>query len=193
MRKEFFIMSKSTITRLVVMLFALTLLASGCAKKPVAEDSAMSDSSTVEMQQQQPAGVDEQGVTDSASTYDAAAVAEAAEREAAKGLQLIHFDFDQYVLTDAAKATLVSNAGLLRAAPAVKVLIEGHCDERGSDEYNLALGEKRALATKNYLVSLGVAAERMSVISYGEEMPVDSAHTKEAWAKNRRAAFKVKR
>ncbi|MCK4502787.1 MAG: OmpA family protein, partial [Desulfuromonadales bacterium] len=94
---------------------------------------------------------------------------------------------------DAAKSILVSNAGLLRAAPAVKVLIEGHCDERGSDEYNLALGEKRALATKNYLVSLGVAADRMNVISYGEEMPIDSAQTKEAWAKNRRANFKVKR
>ncbi|MDX2480807.1 MAG: OmpA family protein, partial [Desulfuromusa sp.] len=104
-----------------------------------------------------------------------------------------HFDFDQYVLTDAAKSTLVSNAGLLRAAPVVKVFIEGHCDEGGYAEYNQALGEKRGLATKNYMVSLGVAAERMSVISYGEEMPIDSARTTEAWAKNRRANFKVKR
>lgn len=186
-------MLKSTITRLVVMLFALTLLASGCAKKPVAEEPAMTEQPVVEMQQQAPAGVVEEQVTDTAPAYDAAAVARSAEMAAAKGLKLIHFDFDQYVLTDAAKATLVSNAGLLRAAPAVKVLIEGHCDERGSDEYNLALGEKRALATKNYLLSLGVAAERMSVISYGEEMPIDPAHTKAAWAKNRRAAFKVKR
>ncbi|MCF6267543.1 MAG: peptidoglycan-associated lipoprotein Pal [Desulfuromusa sp.] len=188
-------MPKLTITRLLVMLCVLTLLASGCAKKPVVEQPVAAPESTqVEMTQQQPAAVTEQAVTDTATNaYDAAAAARAAERAASKGLARIHFDFDQYILTPAAKSILVSNAGLLRAAPAVKVLIEGHCDERGSDEYNLALGEKRALAAKNYLVSLGVAADRMSVISYGEEMPIDPAHTKEAWAKNRRANFKVKR
>ena len=186
-------MLKSTITRLVVMLFVLTLLASGCAKKPVAEEPVVPEQPAIEMDQQQPTGVVDQQVNDTADAYDAAAVAKAAELAAATGLDRIYFNFDQYVLTDAAKSTLVTNAGLLRAAPKVKVLIEGHCDERGSDEYNLALGEKRALATKSYLVSLGVAAERMSVISYGEEMPIDSGRTKDAWAKNRRAAFKVKR
>ena len=186
-------MLKLTITRLVVMLFVLTLLAAGCAKKPAAEDTTVTQQPT-EMNQEQPAGVDEQAITDAANDgYDAEVAARNAERAAANGLEMIHFDFDQYVLTDAAKSSLVNNAGLLRAAPAVKILIEGHCDERGSDEYNLALGEKRALATKNYLVSLGVAAERMSVISYGEEMPLNPAHTKEAWAQNRRANFKVKR
>ncbi len=191
-------MQKTTITRLVVMLFVLTLFVSGCAKKPVAEEPAISMQPTqVEVQQQQPAAVAEQKVTEAAtsatSQYDAAAAARAAERAAASGLERVHFDFDQYVLTEGSKATLVNNAGLLRAAPAINILIEGHCDERGSDEYNLALGEKRALATKNYLVSLGVAAERMSVISYGEEMPLDAANTKDAWAKNRRADFKIKR
>lgn len=191
-------MQKTTITRLVVMLFVLTLFVSGCAKKPVVEEPAISMQPTqVEVQQQQPAAVAEQSVTDTASSttsqYDATAAARAAERAAASGLERIHFNFDQYVLTETSKATLVNNAGLLRAAPAIKILIEGHCDERGSDEYNLALGEKRGLATKNYLVSLGVAAERMSVISYGEEMPLDAARTKDAWAKNRRADFKIKR
>ncbi len=187
-------MLKSTITRLVVMLFVLTLLAAGCAKKPATEEPATSEQTT-QMDQQQPAAVEEQAVTDTDTDtgYDAEAAARNAERAAAKGLETIHFDFDQYVLTDDSKSILVNNAGLLRSAPAVKILIEGHCDERGSDEYNLALGEKRALATKNYLVSLGVGAERMSVISYGEEMPFDSAHNKAAWAKNRRANFKVKR
>ncbi|MEA3361845.1 MAG: peptidoglycan-associated lipoprotein Pal [Thermodesulfobacteriota bacterium] len=187
-------MSRLAITHLLVVLFALTLLVSGCAKKPVVEPPVAPEPTQVEVTQQQPAAVVEQAVTDTAANaYDAAAAARAAERAAAKGLARIHFDFDQYVLTPAAKSILVSNAGLLRAAAAVKVLIEGHCDERGSDEYNLALGDKRALATKNYLVSLGVAADRMSIISYGEEMPIDSAHTKEAWAQNRRANFKVKR
>ncbi len=189
-------MQKLTITRLVVMLFVLTLLASGCAKKAV-EEQPVNPTPAENVTDQQPADVTEQPVNDQSvvdnSAYDAAAAARAAERAAAKGLVMIHFDFDQYVLTDEAKDILVNNAGLLRAAPAVKVLIEGHCDERGSDEYNLALGEKRALATKNYLVSLGVAADRLSVISYGEEMPLDPAHNKEAWAKNRRANFKVKR
>ncbi|MCK5912943.1 MAG: peptidoglycan-associated lipoprotein Pal [Desulfuromusa sp.] len=175
-----------------VVLFALSLLVSGCAKKPAADDSAVNETAQTDQTDQQPAGIDDQKVVDN-SAYDAAAAAKAAERAAAKGLVQINFDFDQYVLTDDAKNILVNNAGLLRAAPAVNILIEGHCDERGSDEYNLALGEKRALATKNYLVSLGVSADRMNVISYGEEMPIDSAQTKEAWAKNRRANFKVKR
>ncbi len=192
-------MKKMTITRLVVMLFALTFLAAGCAKKPVADETMTQQGSAVQMDQQQPVGIVEQNVSESA--VDAAAAADrataeaamAAERAAQSGLQRIHFDFDQYVLTDEAKAILVSNAGLLSAAPGVKIQIEGHCDERGSDEYNLALGEKRALATKNYLVSLGIADSRMSVISYGEELPLDPSGTKEAWAQNRRAEFKIKR
>ncbi len=192
-------MQKLTITRLVVMLFALTLLAAGCAKTPVADETMTEQPAQVEVQQQQPAGVVEQNITDSSTTMtdssanDAAAATMAAEQAAASGLQRIHFDFDQYVLTDEAKSILVNNAGLLRAAPGVKIVVEGHCDERGSDEYNLALGEKRALATKDFLASLGVAADRISTISYGEEMPLNPAHTKEAWAENRRAEFKVKR
>ncbi len=188
-------MQKLTITGLVIF-FALSLLVSGCAKKPADDTHGMMQETTqVEMEKNKPASVSETEVMDTSAADAAAdaAAARAAERAAAKGLEQINFDFDQYVLTDDAKSILVNNAGLLRAAAAVNVLIEGHCDERGSDEYNLALGEKRALATKNYLVSLGVAAQRLSIISYGEEMPLDDARTKAAWAKNRRANFKVKR
>ncbi len=182
---------QKTIIHLVVMLFALTLLAAGCAKKPVAEEpSMMEETPQVEIQQQEPVAVVEQQVDDAAAAREAA---EAAARRAMGGLVRIHFDFDQYVLTATAKQTLANNAQLLKAAPAVKVQVEGHCDERGSDEYNLALGEKRALATKNYLVSLGVAADRMSVISYGEELPLDAVQSEAAWAKNRRAEFKARR
>jgi peptidoglycan-associated lipoprotein len=194
-------MFNSTITRLVVMLFALTLLASGCAKKPMAEEPTMAEETTQIEMQQEPSGIAEEGIAESAygeqasgdQGYDAAAAAQVAEDAATSGLERIHFGFDQYVLTPEAKSVLVSNAGLLRAAPAINVMIEGHCDERGSDEYNLALGEKRALAAKNYLVSLGVAADRLNTISYGEEMPLAMGDNKEAWAKNRRAEFKVKR
>ncbi|MDT8442170.1 MAG: peptidoglycan-associated lipoprotein Pal [Desulfuromonadales bacterium] len=115
------------------------------------------------------------------------------EPQAIAGLQRIHFDFDQFVLRDDARAVLAQNADYLRANSAAKVVIEGHCDERGSDEYNLALGESRARAAKNYLISLGIDAARLSVISYGEEKPLDPRSTEQAWAQNRRAEFKESR
>lgn len=188
-------MQKSYITSLMVMLFMLTLLVSGCAKKPVAEEPTMTEQPTqVEVQQQQPSAVVEQSVDDGARGAAAArAAAEARENAALRGLSRVYFDYDQYVLTAGAKQQLAANAELLKAAPTIKVQIEGHCDERGSDEYNLALGEKRALATKSYLVSLGISAARMSIISYGEELPLDMTNTEAAWAKNRRAEFKARR
>ncbi|SHJ49327.1 peptidoglycan-associated lipoprotein [Malonomonas rubra DSM 5091] len=179
-------------TRLLVMLFVLTLLAAGCAKKPVAEEAVVEETPQVSVvEEQQPVAVVEESVNEMPSSSSSSTMS--AAEKAAAGLMRVYFDFDQYLLTDVAKDTLANNAKLLKAAPGVMVKIEGHCDERGSDEYNLALGEKRALATKNYLVSLGVSASRLSVISYGEEMPLDPAKTETAWAKNRRAEFKVKR
>lgn len=178
-------------TRLLVMLFVLTLLVAGCAKKPVAEEAVIDEPTEVAVVEEvQPAVVEEVQIDEAAAARDAA---RAAAEAASTGLVRIYFDFDQYVLTDTAKSGLANNAKLLKAAPSVRVKVEGHCDERGSDEYNLALGEKRALATKNYLVSLGVAASRLSIISYGEELPLDPAKTEAAWAKNRRAEFKVQR
>jgi peptidoglycan-associated lipoprotein len=106
-------------------------------------------------------------------------------------LTRIYFDFDSYVLTKDARDILASDAELLLKKISGKVTIEGHCDERGSDEYNLALGEKRAKAAMNYLVTLGVSADRLSVISYGKEKPLDPGHDESAWAKNRRAEFVV--
>ena len=107
------------------------------------------------------------------------------------GLERIHFDFDQFTLSAEARSVLTQNAKYLKANSGVKAVIEGHCDERGSDEYNLALGESRALAAKSYLVSLGINAKRLSVISYGEEKPLTKASNENAWAQNRRAEFKA--
>lgn len=101
----------------------------------------------------------------------------------------VYFDFDKSSLTPEAKAILAENARTLLAHPDMRIRIEGHCDERGTVEYNLALGERRALSVRNYLVNYGVAPERMTIISYGKERPVDPRHTPEAWAKNRRAEF----
>jgi peptidoglycan-associated lipoprotein len=108
-------------------------------------------------------------------------------------LEDIYFEFDQYSLTEAAKATLARHAEWLKARPAVKVTVEGHCDERGTVEYNLALGDKRARATMEYLVGVGLGQERLSAISLGKERPKDPGHGEEAWAKNRRAHFAVSR
>jgi len=105
------------------------------------------------------------------------------------GLQPIHFDFDSYALRPDARDILKANAEKIREAPGVIVQIEGHCDERGTQDYNLALGERRALATRDYLMNIGVSGDRLVTISYGEEDPVDPGHNEVAWAKNRRCEF----
>lgn len=101
------------------------------------------------------------------------------------------FDYDSYSLSSEAKGTLETNAKALKAVSAGNVTIEGHCDERGTSAYNLALGEKRANAAKEYLVALGVNASRLNTVSYGKERPFDDGHDESAWAKNRRAHFVV--
>jgi peptidoglycan-associated lipoprotein len=106
-------------------------------------------------------------------------------------LQKIYFNFDSADLSDASRTALSKNADLLSKQPSVKLRIEGNCDERGSDEYNLALGERRAKAARDYLVNLGVQPDRLSVISYGEEKPADPGHDEAAWAKNRRDEFVI--
>jgi len=106
-----------------------------------------------------------------------------------KLLKDVHFDFDRYDIRPADTDILKENAALLMKYPHVKIQIEGHCDERGTNEYNLALGERRANSTKQYLLSLGISMDRISTISYGEEKPLDPGHDEEAWAKNRRGHF----
>jgi peptidoglycan-associated lipoprotein len=104
-------------------------------------------------------------------------------------LKEIYFDFDNYDLRPDARETLKANSDWLRKNPAITVEIEGHCDERGTSEYNMALGAKRAQAAKDYLVTLGVSASRLSTISYGEEVPVCREHNEQCWQRNRRDRF----
>jgi peptidoglycan-associated lipoprotein len=106
-------------------------------------------------------------------------------------LETIYFDFDKSELTASARTALDDAARQLMANPDKRVVIEGHCDERGTVEYNLALGQRRAHAAMEYLTRKGVEAARMSIISYGEERPVAMGHNEAAWAQNRRAAFVV--
>ena len=106
-------------------------------------------------------------------------------------LKDVGFDFDSAALSEGARATLRANADWLKSNAAARVQIEGHCDERGTAEYNMALGAKRAQAAMDYLATLGIAANRLSTISYGEEIPVCKEKTEECWSKNRRARFVV--
>jgi len=105
--------------------------------------------------------------------------------------EMIHFDFDSAELKPEAKEILKKKAEWLLKHPEFSVRIEGHCDERGTEEYNLALGQRRADAAARYLIQLGVSPDRICTISYGEERPIDPRHCEEAWAKNRRAEFKL--
>jgi len=166
----------------LLCLFALVLiLAAGCAK-PVTEDTGAEEACEV---------TEVAPTTEAVPSYTDTTVTEApvVEPVAAPVLGTIYFEFDQYTLSAEARDTLAENMRYLQANPGSTLVIEGHCDERGSDEYNLALGERRAVAAQQYLISMGVAADSLSTISYGEEKPVDMASTEEAWAKNRRAEF----
>jgi peptidoglycan-associated lipoprotein len=106
-------------------------------------------------------------------------------------LRTIYFDYDKALIKPEFQKALEGISQWMVQHPQKQVLIEGHCDERGTDEYNLALGERRALSVRRYLVGLGIAAERLHTISYGEEKPADPGHDETAWVKNRRAEFKV--
>jgi len=104
----------------------------------------------------------------------------------------IFFEFDSSSLSPEAQEQLSQNAAWMQKHSRSTVIVEGHCDERGTDEYNIALGERRAEAAQGYMINLGVSGNRMSVVSYGEEKPFDPGHNEEAWARNRRAHFVTK-
>jgi peptidoglycan-associated lipoprotein len=124
----------------------------------------------------------------------AGAQAEGPEMSAARSSFVnedIHFDFDRSTLRSDAQEILRKKAEFLLIYPGVSVVIEGHCDERGTNEYNLALGDRRAESAKAFLINLGIAPSRLTTVSYGEERPADPAHDEDAWAKNRRASFVI--
>lgn len=159
-----------------------TLLFSACAKKPVADPQASPAAPEVVA----PAA------SEPLATAEVIEAPQTASLNLMDGshLETIFFDFDSHLLSTAARKALTANAAWLQANPQAKITVEGHCDERGADEYNLALGERRAVAVKDYLVTLGVNGERIATISYGEDFPAVPGHDETAWAKNRRAAFK---
>jgi len=145
------------------------------AKKRALERKAAEDASRISSQ---PTG-----------GYNASSLEGGAQDDSKAILKDVRFDYDRSDLGEESKSTLVNNAKWLEQNPDAKVTIEGHCDERGSTEYNLALGERRAKSVRDYLVSLGIDHGRLGIISYGESLPLDPGHSEAAWAKNRRAHF----
>jgi peptidoglycan-associated lipoprotein len=182
----------------LIILGGVLLLSSACAKKAVVKSEELAPPAVAAKPAEPvplPAPVKEEAVQP--QPLQETKIAEAPVKEEAKPVQAevvlarIAFDFDSYILSPPARETLKKNAELLLKNSPLKVQIEGHCDERGSDEYNLALGEKRARHAMDYLVLLGVPAGRLSIVSYGKEKPADPGHDEAAWAKNRRAEFVI--
>jgi peptidoglycan-associated lipoprotein len=194
----------------LVLCLSVTFL-TGCAKKaamketavvspepkPVAKAPAPSKDDPAARER----ALREQALREQAAREAAAKeAAEKAKKETAakaaailKELQIpdINFDYDKYNLKPFAQSILKAGAPAYLKYPEYKLVVEGHCDERGTVEYNLALGEKRAMEAAKYLVDLGIAKERIKAISYGKEMPLDKGHDEAAWAKNRRAHFVI--
>lgn len=109
----------------------------------------------------------------------------------AMGLETIYFGFDASTLDSASKGTLMRNAQILKDKPSLKVQIEGHTDERGGIQYNIALGDRRANSVRAFLIDQGVSSMQLTTVSYGKEKPLDYGHDESAWAKNRRANFRI--
>jgi len=157
------------------------LLTTACAKKkaPKSMEPVQSQQTTTDAGDVQTGDLDEA----------------ARQKELARNLFLnedVYFAYDSYALDGEAQGVLKRKAEWLQTNGDAMVLIEGHCDERGTVEYNLALGDRRAASSKNFLITLGIDAVRLATVSYGEERPVDMGSNEEAWAKNRRAKFVIK-
>ncbi len=139
----------------------------------------------------QPGAVTEESLGAGGTAGATLSSGQAAEARKAFENQDIHFDYDSALLTPQAQDILREKARFMQESPATKVIIEGHCDERGTNEYNLALGEQRAKMTAEFLAALGVSPTRIKTVSYGEERPLVRSNSEEAWAANRRAHFVI--
>jgi peptidoglycan-associated lipoprotein len=174
------------------MLAVFLVLGAGCAKKKVAGEPVEQEKQvTQEKMAPEKEGMKEEGLSEAERKARAEARKAAQEAKEVLVTEKIYFDFDKYDLKPRSKDVLRDKAGIMKKYPTWNLLIEGHCDERGTEEYNLALGERRARAAYEYLVILGVDSGRMKIVSFGEEKPAVMGHNEEAWAKNRRCEFRV--
>ncbi len=177
---------------LLLMSMLLVFGSAGCAKKEV-QSQPEKTAPTYETILEEEKAKDEADVRRAEEEIREAELAEqrAFESDLIELGSMIHFDFDKSELKPDARDILQKKAEILKKHPQVTMVIEGYCDERGTQEYNLALGERRARSAYEFLVLLGVAPERLSIVSYGEENPIDPGHNEAAWALNRRDQFRV--
>lgn len=191
-------MKKRVLVHLIMAcLVAGLFLTVSCQKKVVqpGETQVEPASSSQDSSSSSSSGADTSsasGKTDTGISEQELAEAKAAAAKRRFVNQDIHFEYDSAELSSMAKMILKEKAAWMKDNSGVLVMIEGHCDERGTTEYNLALGELRAKAARDYMVNLGIAAPRLDTVSFGEEKPVDPGHNEEAWKKNRRAHFAIK-
>ena len=159
---------------LTVLLTSLAISVSCGSKKKASEDVGGAEGGTMDST-----------ITSDQMNFDASG----SDSGNIAGLASVRFDYDSSTLSTDARRQLAENAEWIKSRPAVTVQVEGHCDSRGSVEYNLALGERRAKSVKNYLVNLGIDSKRLTILSYGEEKPIVTGDSEDAYAQNRRANF----
>jgi len=162
-------------------MLAALVLSVGCAKKKAPEPTTPP-----------PAPTNQNPVPTPAPAPDTTSQAPTPATVSEADFQPVFFDLDQSTLNERGRVALDADAKVLRDNPTAHVVIEGHCDERGTVEYNQALGERRAAAARDYLIAAGIAADRLEVISYGKERPFSEAHDESGWSQNRRAQFRVR-
>jgi peptidoglycan-associated lipoprotein len=183
--------------KVAVCVLLLTALVAACGKKPpvarpLPPPPPLSDASTGGRPPAPPEPVSEPTIVPPEPVRDDRITsASLDDLNRNSPLKPAFFDYDSSELTPEGQRALTDNAGLLKQYPTWTVTIEGHCDERGTPEYNLALGERRAVAARAYMVSLGIPADRLRTVSYGKEFPFDPGHDENAYAKNRRAHFVI--
>ena len=174
----------------LVMILPVMFFTVSCTKKVVQTEPAKTTPPEVSKASDETAGEAKQAE----QLQEDQLQAEEAAREAA-GMAFVNenilFSFDSFVLSDQAQQILNSKADYMRTNSGVTVTVEGHCDERGTEAYNIALGERRAESVKEFLIDLGISANRLNTVSYGEERPVDTGQNEASWAKNRRAQFVI--
>jgi peptidoglycan-associated lipoprotein len=175
----------SRLFSLAIVAVGTLWLVSACAKKPPTSAQEKRPAETPPSAAATPVAppVSSAPITDDSQKVLSASIQDLNQRGY---LQDAYFDYDKYELRDDARSALATDAEWLKKYPTVQILIEGHCDERGTNEYNLALGERRANSAKDYLVSLGLDAGRVKTVSYGEERPFCTDSTEGCWTKNRR-------
>jgi peptidoglycan-associated lipoprotein len=172
-----------------LFLLALLLAISACAPKKTVKPSEEGKPAAQNLQPSEEGSSTESGVDESKIQPETSAKGMNFVEVTNMDLPDVYFDLDKYNLSEETKGVLAKSVEVLKNSPKAVIQIEGHCDERGTVEYNLALGQKRATAVRNYLVIAGIDSARVFTISYGKEKPLDPGHNEEAWAKNRRAHF----